>query len=89
MPPIGIGGVSEAAQDRPLAWPGGQARGMTVRLDKPPGDRPAAVTCTVFFPTGHGRLLGQAYFTAQTDSEACGVALALAHAADRKAQKLI
>jgi hypothetical protein len=43
----------------------------------------------VFFPTGHGRLLAQADFSAQTDHEACRVALALAHAADRKAQKLI
>lgn len=86
---IGVGGVSELAQDLPVAWPGGQARGMAVRLDKSPENGPATVTCTVFFPTGHGHLLGEAYFTAPTDGEACRAALALAHAADRKAQKLI
>jgi hypothetical protein len=85
---IGVAGVPAAAQDRPVAWPGGQARGQTVGLDRSSGDWPATVTCTVFFPTGHGRVLGETYFTAPTDTQACRAALALAHAADRKAQRL-
>lgn len=85
---IRVGGVSEVAQDLPVAWPGGQARGMTVR-EEAARDRPPATACSVFFPTGHGRLLGEAYFSAPTEAEACRTALALAHAADLKARKLI
>lgn len=53
---IRAGGVPEVAQDVPVAWPGGRARGMTVRYDAS-RDWPAAVTCSVFFPTGPVGLL--------------------------------
>jgi hypothetical protein len=86
---LGVGGVSEVAQDLPVVWPGGRARGMTVRLDASPENGPATTTCTVFFPAGHGRLLGEAYFSAPTGTDACRTAMSLAHAADRKARKLI
>jgi hypothetical protein len=83
-----VAGVPAAAQDRPVAWPGGRARGQTVGPARSSGDWPSAVTCTVFFPTGHGRVLGEAYFTAPTGTRACRAALALAPAADRKARRL-
>jgi hypothetical protein len=85
---IAVGGVSEFVRDRPVAWPGGRARGMTVGVDESSGNWPATVTCTVFFPTAHGRVLGEASFTAPATAEACRTATALAHTADRKAQDL-
>lgn len=86
---IGYAGATAVMADVVVPWPAGRARGVRVRLDEPSESRLAATDCTVFFATGHGRLLGVVSFTSPDDTEACRMAVSLAHAADRKAQGLI
>jgi hypothetical protein len=86
---IGYAGATAVMTDVAVPWPAGQARGVLVRLNEQPESHLAFTDCTVFFATGHGRLLGVVSFTSSDNAEACRMAVSLAHAADRKAQTLI